>query len=673
MTEQRVNKFFRDDDINVRSFHSNSIDNIYKVVSKNSYPSSFWTPSPARRNKSDNYSPSDLFEEEKRKKSFEYHENFYSDVSENKNITESENESHEEDVYYLSGRKRRRESSNQIPNIHIIKLNQVNVNEKNDIGKINNKENKANIKLDYKNENNNQNYLFKNEINFDSPPYINQEDYIMSDNENFSEHLLTLDKSINLEEESEETKKSETLTNVLKENKDKKKVEKAQKPVCIKKDQRIKYENVNPNNISQESDKDINMNSNTKLYANKGEKISSKINPGNLGIILDNEIISNQKNNKEKENSSNSKKKKPNTKEIIFNITTEKQKLVINNSIDSKTKTKEKQNKQLLNLNNININTGQMLSCQEIKENGVDGVATEKQEEENIIINEQPSLELKTKENREDNNIIKIIKNALSNFYEKINKKLEEKKEKLKFQKFTPKIAGNIKNKENMKLYEKKMKHVISITPEKNKENNEKIEKKNKNMEIIDKLEKEYNKESDIRELLEMKFSDYIKRFFGDEKDKEDWKEFIKESRKEQENFYIQKKYKKFIDYLKEKRENEKNKNNKEKYNKYLGDLEKYARFTGKNKNGKIKLKNNPFCEKELEKNRFEYYNYEINKEEDFKSYIKRINEFENLKFDYDKDVEINTYIESLNKLKENFLEVFEGRESNAAPKKTKI
>ena len=611
-------------------------------------------------------------EKEKIMKTPEHYENIYFYANENINSIENKDESHEgEGDYFLSGKKRKRENTNSILETHKIKLNQVNGKEKNDIATRNKKDNKVNIKWVYKNKNNNPNDLNENDIIYDSGIELNSDDYINNNHQTFSQQL-TLVKSMNEEENYEETEKSEIPTDVREEDKNKKKGEKAQKSVCIKIEQRIKYENVNPNKISQKSDKDIKINSNTKLYANKGEKISSKINPGNLGIILDNEIILNQKNNKEKEYSSHSKKKKPNTKEIIFNITTEKQKLHLNNSIDSKTKTKEKQNKPLLNLNNININKGQILSCQEIKENGVDGVATEKQEEENIIINEQPSLELKTKENREDNNIIKIIKNALSNFYEKINKKLEEKKEKLKFQKLTPKIAGNIKNKDNMKLYEKKMKDVIIAISEEENKNNEKIEKKNKNIEIIDKLKKEYNKEYDIRELLEMKFSDYIKRFFGDEKDKKDWDKFIKESKEKKENFYTQKRYKQFIEHLMEKREKEKNEEIKKQYNQYLDELKEYTRFTCLNEKGKAKQKKILFYVKEPVEKNFEYYHYEINKKNKFESYIKSITEFANWKFDYDKAVElknINTYIESLKKLKNDFLSAFEEMASETAAK----
>jgi len=121
-----------------------------------------------------------------------------------------------------------------------------------------------------------------------------------------------------------------------------------------------------------------------------------------------------------------------------------------------------------------------------------------------------------------------------------------------------------------------------------------------------------------------------------------------------------------------EKREKEKNEEIKKLYNKYLDELKEYTRFTCPNEKRKAKQKKILFYVKEPVEKNFEYYHYEINKNDEFESHIKSITEFANWKFDYDKAAElenINTYIGSLEKLKNDFLSVFEKMASETAAK----
>lgn len=633
-----MNNFARAELI-TRSSPSNSIERYIKLFSTNIDPTSPCTPSSERRNNSDINSLLAFYDEkEKIMKTPEHYENIYFYANENINSIENKDESHEgEGDYFLSGKKRKRENTNSILETHKIKLNQVNGKEKNDIATRNKKDNKVNIKWVYKNKNNNPNDLNENDIIYDSGIELNSDDYINNNHQTFSQQL-TLVKSMNEEENYEETEKSEIPTDVREEDKNKKKGEKAQKSVCIKIEQRIKYENVNPNKISQESDKDINMNSNTKLYPNKGKKISSKVSPGNLNIILDEDkIISNQKNSKQKENSNNSKKKKPNTKKIIFTTTTEKQKLYINNLANSKTKTKENQNKQL-----------------GIKKNGINTIDPKEYEI--------------SKDIREDNIIVTIKKKALGYFLDLINGEIKD--EKLKLMELDPNEVGNINSKKNIDLINSKMKDVIKDIPG----NNEKIEIEignNKKLLIIrslllnkhkisklekqleKKLKKEYTKEDEkVRELLEKTFSNVLDDF---KKSGEKWKIFEDDSRKEQEEFYT---HKKFRNVIKDMPSNNL-KNELEEIK------EKYIYFGEPNAEGK-KLGEGINTINPLEK--FVYYHYKIKDEKGLESYIKK-SVYKDLKFNYEdftkeEKENINIYIDSLNNLAEakNFLAFFKKR-----------
>ena len=436
----------------------------------------------------------------------------------------------------------------------------------------------------------------------------------------------------------------------------------------------------NTQNIINDSEK---LNDNNNL--NKKDKFNEVENKGRLNLKSEDEKQNNtsdnnteiitEKNVKEKDSHKSSETKKQDIIKIKF-ITTKNLKLDSNNSNCSETEAKEKLNKPYSNLKNINLNQGQTENCGEINEKGTNIIAKEKQKEGNIITYEQDFLKI-PKKIREDNNIVKIKKKFIDNTFKKINSEIDKinetlnDKEKIsKLEKYNPDIVGIINSEDNMKLYEMKMKDVIIYVSEKaNKKNGEKDKEEpdNKNKQIIAELEQKYNEESEVRKLLKMKFSEYLKRFI---EDKEDWNKFIEESKKDQKDFYIQKKYKKVIDDMRE------NHNNKD-----LEEIKKYIFFRELNADGKEQKKNGNL--KEIERDKFKYYYYKIKDEKGFKNYIKSMQEYKNLKFDYedytqeekDKDDEkknIDAYIDSLRYLAKNYYEFFKKRQQRAEEKAKK-
>ena len=457
--EKGVNQFLRTDSIAKTSNPYGSKDIIGKLFPKHNVRNSLCTPE--KINKKYNISQSALYEEKENERLCE---NIFSGLGGDENLMESEDESNEA-AYFFSGNNIKRENINpispsflqgitdcpvnQINNnftkstlkTNTINLIQENENKKKNVATINNKENKVNIKLVNKNESNNLNNLFENETIIDSELYQYQENYINSQNQNNLEQL-NHGISMELEEIPKEANKSIISTDALKEDKIKKKVGKADKPVFFKSNQRNKYENVNinPNKISQESDKDININANIQLYANKGKKITPKFNSGNLGIIPDDddEIISKQENSKEKENSNNSKKIKPNTKKNRFIITNEKQNIYIKNSIISIARKNENiiypvPNLINMNLNkeNLNINQEKIENCGEIKNVGINIFEKEEQKEENGIIYTQQFIEI-SKKNEAKNDLPKLKRYVFGNYYQNINSLIKEESLKLK-------------------------------------------------------------------------------------------------------------------------------------------------------------------------------------------------------------------------------------------------
>lgn len=657
--EERVNLF-----LNGLKAKTHSKDNIGKLSPNDTSSNFLCTPEKKKTpDNSDNNSQSALYEAQENEKlmeTSENHENILSCFFEKENLTESQNEPYD-DIYYLSGKKTNRENINSIrsnmspsffegcmncsdkqinnnlmsSNLETkkVKLNQANKNQKKNITKKNKKEKKVmNIKWVKKNESNNPNNINENEIIFDSVLYPSQEDYININNQNDSPKI-TNGMSMKLEEKSdEEASKAITLTEIRKEDKKKKKVEKAYKPSPIRGVQRIKYENLYQNKIRQENDKDINMNFNIQLYVNKG-KIIPKINPGNHGIISDgddDEITSKQEDIKKKENCNNSKKIKPNTRKNRFIFKTERQNIYSKNSIISKAGIKENKSNQVpnlinidLNKVNININQEQIKNCGEIKNTGIHIFEKEEHKEENKIIYTQQFIEI-SKKNEDKNNLPKLKRSVFSNYYQKINSLINE--ETLKLKKFNPKKIESITKKDNLPLYGSVMKELIP----KISDNNEKL--------INDILNIYKGKE--VSKLLEMNFSQCLKSFREN-----DWDKFEKEAKDKQINFYIQKKYKIVIDDMKSKQ-----------LNTELEKIKKFIHF----RNTKEENQSNNI---EIDKFKDKYYN--VKDKEKFESFIQNIEIYKNLKFDYEHFSEkekknINNYIQSLKKLGEDFCPFFE-------------
>ena len=600
-------------------------DNPLKFMCRYNYQKSPFTPSSERINQSDDFSPSALFET-KKKEVYEHFEGYSVFFNKKENSTEDDNK-FSEDIYF--SRRKRNRGNNSIIKTNKIKLNQINDNKNNDIPTIYNKENAINIKWVYKTENNYTHNLNKNETLFEYTSFFNPDDYINDLENHNSSKLLYEDMPIIPEKKSQDSKKTMTLADVLKEGKNKKKNETNNKSNINKKNKRIKLKCKKQNKTRQKSNEDKNMNSNIQLNAKKGKEIAVKICPENLETIPgNNKIILTQEKTNKKENQNLSKIKKPNLKKNLFITTTNKQKSDINNSILSKAKIKEKTRDQvpvLINMNHNkvsnNINQEQRKNCSESRNTGINNI---EKEEKNIKISDQQFIEI-SKKSEDRNNIVKIKKNVFSNYYQKINSLIKENN--LKLLKFNHKKIESIAIGDNLDLCNVPMKDIIPIISD-------------NQIQIIDKLLENY-KGKEVTELLEKTFNQYLKDFI-----KNDWTEFAKGIKEKQINFYIHKKYKNIIkDMISKQLDND------------LKEIKKFIHFKGSKK--KISYTNKKDYDEFINKN------YEVKDIKNFENFVKTIENYENIKFDYDnfsktEKKTIDAHIQDLKTLAEIFKEFFE-------------
>ena len=271
----------------------------------------------------------------------------------------------------------------------------------------------------------------------------------------------------------------------------------------------------------------------------------------------------------------------------------------------------------------------------EIKTNKESKIKLEEKNSINLlnIENEIPEI---NKENRDDNDKIKILRWIFKSFRERINGKI--KNENLKLKPFdSNKVKENSKSK-YLSLCIGKWKD-ITLDNSKDNEN------------IIKNIYE--NNEKDAIELLEMNFCLYLDIF-----KENDLNQFLEAEKENQINRYKQKKYKEVI----EKKEiSEKNVQNLEK-------IKNCVTFFDNNKKGKNNLDKK---EKSIIQD-FEERNYKINKEEKFISFIKQIHQEISFELTPKEEEDIKNYIKKLENLFLNFDKWNEKKTGRNARKKTK-
>ena len=256
----------------------------------------------------------------------------------------------------------------------------------------------------------------------------------------------------------------------------------------------------------------------------------------------------------------------------------------------------------------------------------------------NIINDEQIIPEIK-RNNRDDNDRVKIKLVVSKSYVELFNKNVKDENLKIKnfdFNKFKKILISN-----DSLLGETKWKYIIL-----NNYNGNKIIINNLIKNIFDKNEKESIK------LLEMTFQEYLEIF-----KKNNLELFLENERKSQIKKYEQKKYKEVID--KEiSRDNIEN----------LKNIKNYVIFGVKNKNIKKALEFDNIEENTIKN--FKERNYKISKEKKFISFINLKYGEINFELTSNEKNDIDDYIKHLRDLVENFNTWFKDKSSRKSRKK---
>ena len=296
--------------------------------------------------------------------------------------------------------------------------------------------------------------------------------------------------------------------------------------------------------------------------------------------------------------------------QIIKSNNNNKLELIINKFLSEEIKTKEASNNKSIEKNSLN----------------------------NIINVEQIIPEIK-RNNRDDNDRVKIKLVVSKSYVELFNKNVKDENLKIKnfdFNKFKKILISN-----DSLLGETKWKYIIL-----NNYNGNKIIINNLIKNIFDKNEKESIK------LLEMTFQEYLEIF-----KKNNLELFLENERKSQIKKYEQKKYKEVID--KEiSRDNIEN----------LKNIKNYVIFGVKNKNIKKALEFDNIEENTIKN--FKERNYKISKEKKFISFINLKYGEINFELTSNEKNDIDDYIKHLRDLVENFNTWFKDKSSRKSRKK---
>ena len=294
---------------------------------------------------------------------------------------------------------------------------------------------------------------------------------------------------------------------------------------------------------------------------------------------------------------------------------------------------------QIIKSNNNNKPELNKFLSEEIKtKEASNNKSIEKNSLNNIINVEQIIPEIK-RNNRDDNDRVKIKLVVSKSYVELFNKNVKDKNLKIKnfdFNKFKKILISN-----DSLLGETKWKYIIL-----NNYNGNKIIINNLIKNIFDKNEKESIK------LLEMTFQEYLEIF-----KKNNLELFLENERKSQIKKYEQKKYKEVID--KEiSRDNIEN----------LKNIKNYVIFGVKNKNIKKALEFDNIEENTIKN--FKERNYKISKEKKFISFINLKYGEINFELTSNEKNDIDDYIKHLRDLVENFNTWFKDKSSRKSRKK---
>jgi len=294
---------------------------------------------------------------------------------------------------------------------------------------------------------------------------------------------------------------------------------------------------------------------------------------------------------------------------------------------------------QIIKSNNNNKPELNKFLSEEIKtKEASNNKSIEKNSLNNIINVEQIIPEIK-RNNRDDNDRVKIKLVVSKSYVELFNKNVKDENLKIKnfdFNKFKKILISN-----DSLLGETKWKYIIL-----NNYNGNKIIINNLIKNIFDKNEKESIK------LLEMTFQEYLEIF-----KKNNLELFLENERKSQIKKYEQKKYKEVID--KEiSRDNIEN----------LKNIKNYVIFGVKNKNIKKALEFDNIEENTIKN--FKERNYKISKEKKFISFINLKYGEINFELTSNEKNDIDDYIKHLRDLVENFNTWFKDKSSRKSRKK---
>ena len=294
---------------------------------------------------------------------------------------------------------------------------------------------------------------------------------------------------------------------------------------------------------------------------------------------------------------------------------------------------------QIIKSNNNNKPELNKFLSEEIKtKEASNNKSIEKNSLNNIINDEQIIPEIK-RNNRDDNDRVKIKLVVSKSYVELFNKNVKDENLKIKnfdFNKFKKILISN-----DSLLGETKWKYIIL-----NNYNGNKIIINNLIKNIFDKNEKESIK------LLEMTFQEYLEIF-----KKNNLELFLENERKSQIKKYEQKKYKEVID--KEiSRDNIEN----------LKNIKNYVIFGVKNKNIKKALEFDNIEENTIKN--FKERNYKISKEKKFISFINLKYGEINFELTSNEKNDIDDYIKHLRDLVENFNTWFKDKSSRKSRKK---
>ena len=294
---------------------------------------------------------------------------------------------------------------------------------------------------------------------------------------------------------------------------------------------------------------------------------------------------------------------------------------------------------QIIKSNNNNKPELNKFLSEEIKtKEASNNKSIEKNSLNNIINVEQIIPEIK-RNNRDDNDRVKIKLVVSKSYVELFNKNVKDENLKIKnfdFNKFKKILISN-----DSLLGETKWKYIIL-----NNYNGNKIIINNLIKNIFDKNEKESIK------LLEMTFQEYLEIF-----KKNNLELFLENERKSQIKKYEQKKYKEIID---------KAISNDEIEN--LEIIKDYVTFGVRNKNVKKELKFDNIEENIIKE--FKERNYKISKEKDFISFINQKYGEINFELTLNEKNDIDDYIKHLRDLVENFNTWFKDKSSRKSRKK---